>query len=59
MDFTGTWHIYEMEIRDEDYFNNVKASVGKLLTSHTLRRIQELYLRIISILTELYLTLLH
>jgi uncharacterized protein YndB with AHSA1/START domain len=21
MDFTGTWHIYEMELWDEDYFN--------------------------------------
>ena len=21
MDFTGTWHIYEMEAWDEDYFN--------------------------------------
>lgn len=21
MDFTGTWHIYEMEMWDEDYFN--------------------------------------
>jgi len=21
MDFTGTWHIYEMDLWDEDYFN--------------------------------------
>ena len=32
MDFTGTWHIYEMEAWDEDYFNmDVQAYIRNLI----------------------------
>lgn len=32
MDFTGTWHIYEMEAWDEDYFNmEVQAYIRNLI----------------------------
>ena len=31
MDFTGTWHIYEMEMWDEYYFNmEVQAYISTL-----------------------------
>lgn len=35
MDFVGTWHIYEMEMWDEDYFNmEVQAYITMAIHQH-------------------------